>query len=695
MSDVPVATEDGSSVDGSKTILGTQVRQEAIQVSCTPYSCERTMRTTVQDGDSSLPSSSPIRYSSTSVGDADEGAAATRASYDSSSLWDALSSLPRTPVRTMTHFDEHEASPFEDGEVAEGKTESVSQAGLYQREDEEATFRRQVFEGHQEYTGEPAGIRSMSYHVPTARKRLWEGSASSEERNRPGRRARRENEEEGGEGRRTRLPSINEILNNPWGERGDVARARSTETAPVPVSTPKPYPCHVSETGGEDSNANMSGHPPTRYEATLSRRTNSSQGRTRKNGNTGAHGRDESRCGEDPSGEEDVDMDDAGDNLLRAPRNVQRNAQEFLGPVQDYDRRQERLHKILKDPEPDHTRRMAGDDKEQERRAGNPRWQGGYLPPRWNELQDARGRVRQRAVDELLGGGPADSHSPGRGERRGSGARPSGDARREAEAAEDEEERLFFSAIPNTKAWEHQENRRANDLGEARKSSRKAHEQTIREMGREEERQGRGYSRGGRDGWGTETQLEADRRERRYPRRTEGYQYEEAEHGEEAEEDEDEDGDALHANDNFEDRGGRRRSYDAWQGGREGQMEIDEEEEDADRTWRDLAPEGAVPTAVARDPHTADYPVTLDDPTSPEWAVHFDDPEALILGQSEDWTREIWRDTKPNVMLTIYNYKYTSNGDINKFIDSTVTKMTKLLTGETSFYVVPPDPERG
>ncbi|KAI0689621.1 hypothetical protein C8T65DRAFT_700208 [Cerioporus squamosus] len=102
---------------------------------------------------------------------------------------------------------------------------------------------------------------------------------------------------------------------------------------------------------------------------------------------------------------------------------------------------------------------------------------------------------------------------------------------------------------------------------------------------------------------------------------------------------------------------------------------------------------GATPTAMAEDESAGDVPVLLVSPTDSKWATHFDNPETILGGQSAEWTRVIWRDGKPIILFTVYNYKYTKDATINRHIELGVTSLTTFLTGETTFYVVPPDPD--
>ncbi|RDX47685.1 hypothetical protein OH76DRAFT_1419505 [Lentinus brumalis] len=103
---------------------------------------------------------------------------------------------------------------------------------------------------------------------------------------------------------------------------------------------------------------------------------------------------------------------------------------------------------------------------------------------------------------------------------------------------------------------------------------------------------------------------------------------------------------------------------------------------------------GAIPTAMAEDAEAEDTPVLLEAPKDGKWATFFDDPETLLRGQSGQWTRVIWGSSDPIVLFTVFNYKFTKDGTINKHIQASVTALTTFLTGERKFFVVPPDPDQ-
>ncbi|KAI0718871.1 hypothetical protein C8T65DRAFT_736912 [Cerioporus squamosus] len=122
-----------------------------------------------------------------------------------------------------------------------------------------------------------------------------------------------------------------------------------------------------------------------------------------------------------------------------------------------------------------------------------------------------------------------------------------------------------------------------------------------------------------------------------------------------------------------------------WQGQVSGDMQVDEHED-----WRDV---GMIPSAVAQGPGDEDAPALAENPRDRRWEVHFDDPERLVSGQSVDWQREMWGDSTV-VMFAAYNYRYTTNGVVNRHVEGAVTAMTTSITGETRFNVVPPDPDQ-
>ncbi|KAI0720230.1 hypothetical protein C8T65DRAFT_692851 [Cerioporus squamosus] len=141
-----------------------------------------------------------------------------------------------------------------------------------------------------------------------------------------------------------------------------------------------------------------------------------------------------------------------------------------------------------------------------------------------------------------------------------------------------------------------------------------------------------------------------------------------------------------HASVNPEDQGQEGgRSYN-----RRGATEPGGAPEEWSATYEDY---GAVPSAMAADEEGEDTPVLPDAPLDSRWSTHFDDPETIVGGQSGEWTRVLWKDKKPIVLFTVFNYKFTKDGAINRHIEASVTTLTTYLTGEKRFYVVPPDPD--
>ncbi|TFK80561.1 hypothetical protein K466DRAFT_605231 [Polyporus arcularius HHB13444] len=200
-----------------------------------------------------------------------------------------------------------------------------------------------------------------------------------------------------------------------------------------------------------------------------------------------------------------------------------------------------------------------------------------------------------------------------------------------------------FSPIPYTKAWQYQQDLRRRE--------------TKREQaGREQDRRAYGDSTG------------------RYSRTAGSNAFEAGQDSADA---------RTHGDDATRQRRGGR--AESWNDGRVNEARMDLQED-----WQDVE---MVPTAVARGPAAADVPTLADDPQDRRWEVHYDDPERLVCGQSDDWQRELWKDSTV-VMFTAYNYRYTTNGVVNRHVESAVTSITAFVTGETNFNVVPPDPDR-
>ncbi len=177
-------------------------------------------------------------------------------SYTTEGLWSAAGSAPSSFL-----FDEHESRVQEEGEVVEGtglQTTDQDQAGQTEADaDEEYRKRAEYWE---DFISEHQNVSVSPGFVTTQRKRAWSGSAPSEGRNRPTRRPRCDAEGENGGG--VRLPSIHELVGNPW-DNGSAARSdRRRFPLPVLFSTPRrdhtPLSNHVYQ-----SEANVSGQAPT------------------------------------------------------------------------------------------------------------------------------------------------------------------------------------------------------------------------------------------------------------------------------------------------------------------------------------------------------------------------------------------------------------------------------------------------
>ncbi|RDX52829.1 hypothetical protein OH76DRAFT_1416504 [Lentinus brumalis] len=125
------------------------------------------------------------------------------------------------------------------------------------------------------------------------------------------------------------------------------------------------------------------------------------------------------------------------------------------------------------------------------------------------------------------------------------------------------------------------------------------------------------------------------------------------------------------------------------------EMEDDQDErvKEAELEWWQRKKTARLPTALMEEEDVEDVPKTIDHPHSDRWTVHLSDPEEWYAGMSKEWMKHVWLDEDPTVLFTVFNYKYTNNGEINRHIEGHVTAITTQLTGESDFHVVPPDPE--
>ncbi|RDX42147.1 hypothetical protein OH76DRAFT_1488929 [Lentinus brumalis] len=209
-------------------------------------------------------------------GEHDGGAAITHgnsqraASYDSTALWAAIDS-PTSAVDEEQHY-KSKASAHEDGEVNEEEDQGPPPNQEINRTNNGEESRYQDDEDeHPVFAGEHR--RPLSHHneEPTARKRSWNGSTTSEEDKRPVRRPRTAST---AGSPAFALPSIRELVQNPWRGPGS-ARDRSYNIPPpVDFSTPRQSRAmRNADPFCYDEQADVSGHPPTQRGSSLDTRS--------------------------------------------------------------------------------------------------------------------------------------------------------------------------------------------------------------------------------------------------------------------------------------------------------------------------------------------------------------------------------------------------------------------------------------
>ncbi len=585
------------------------------------------------DGDR-LSSCSPIESWTNGEGEASGGGvvAADRegstASYDTAAMWKASG-----PAPGLFLFDGHESGPREEREVVEHvDSQDPDETGDGQGGEGKHGDQRSPTEHWEDFMGEPLSAPSPSDFVTTQKKRSWAGSLVSEERNRPTRKPRHEEAGVGrGDGRQ--LPAFNEFVGNPWGDLGGVDASRRRTRVPVHLTTPRHDHHSPLHNLVYQSGANVSGKAPTPHSTS----TVAPDARPRPRGMAATEkaGAYLPRTGARTRGYSSrlssvMDMDDEdGGSLLRSPSLRQARIDRDRRELEELEERRAALQEALKDAGSDSPGEYA-DER-------GPRWIGGYAPELLgNRSRPDDGEPRTKAVDELSRYGRAEG------------------ADDEEQSEDDDREgttgvREKWSAIPYTKAWQYRK-----DQQEQERAVRASGDGARRRVNGDSLRHGSEVPQGRRDAPEERDWSEAGR----HPRGSE--QYDEEESGFQSRE-EDMDCDREE---------GLKAQYDAWMGPGVG---------------------GAIPTAVARDEGVADAPVIVDNPADEKWTVQFDDPEALLRGQSPDFVRVVWWDDKPTVIFTVFNYKYTENEEINRQIEQAVTGMTTLLTGEVDFCVIPPE----
>ncbi len=624
---MPVATDDEGTVKGAK---------EPENRGCSDQTSA---------ANNSLPPSSPIdSWTEKSVGGDEPRAHVARgregsvASYNTQGMWSAAGSVPGVFL-----FDDHEAGPREEGEIEEGTKAGGANADADaddEDEDEDEADReayKKRMEKWEDFLSKQSAANPQSNLITTSRKRSWKGSVRSEERNRSARRPRREEGVE--KAASVRLPSIQDLVGNPWGgaESGDDDRIR----LPFPVHMSTPQNNHQSPLLNMryQSGANMSGKAPTphsvgtvapaeRHRAPVRL---AGEGAGKRGPRAGAH---RTRRASSYVDAMDMDLGD-GESLLQSPDLRRARKERDRRELEELEERRRELQQAIREEEA-----IENDGWTPHRRE---HWQGGYAPELMGRSGTHADAPRPRkAVDDL-----------------NVCEESSGGERSEGELGVGDESSHYrsdqWSAVPNTKAWQYNEARRA------------------REQGRREE--GGGVpDRDTRDAQQWQAmdappagQSEARRSEAAGQRETEWRNV------------------------------GRPTSASQRGIGRgEGPMDFDDASWEGGVAGRRGGPGvgGAIPTIVAREEGVADMPVTVEDPHDARWEVHFEDPETLLRGQSADFVRIVWWDDAPTVIFAVYNYKYTANDAVLRHIETAVTNLTTVLTGEVGFHVVPPDPDR-
>ncbi len=329
-------------------------------------------------------------------------------SNDSGPLWEAVGSLPRsTPA--LAQFDENEFASFEDGEVADEEDE-----GPPPNQEANRTRSREDIQRLDEYVGEHRRSLSHSEKEPTARKRSWTGSTLSDEDRRSARRPRLASREGSP---LQRLPSIRELVGNPWcGSGGDDGRSFNF-LAPVTMSTPLRSAVVRSQSPFyHDPLANVSGHAPTLRGSSIDTHALASP-RAPNGSHTSRAASIHDQGGMEVDIDAGNDLLEDGSSLLEQPMTRRHDdgtrgrSSDAIGPWN--------LRDALSEQEPSSRMR---NERDQE-----AFWRGGYRPRDW----DDRGRRPTNTRDDV-----------GRGEE---------------EEASDMDEHSHFSALPNTKAWQYRQ----------------------------------------------------------------------------------------------------------------------------------------------------------------------------------------------------------------------------------------------
>ncbi|RDX48906.1 hypothetical protein OH76DRAFT_1418666 [Lentinus brumalis] len=617
LSDVPVATDDEETLKGS---------QEP----------ERRERGTPQNvADNELPSSSPIE-SFTDVNVSPRSThqeverESTVESYTTDDMWASTGNVPSSFL-----FDDHEAGPREEGEVEEAFPR-MPRATVEDQDDELSDEEREAYQRRVEKVDDLMSkhqtASSPSGLLTTLRKCSWNGSVASEERSRLSRGPRRETEGEKEAG--VRLPSINELVGNPWRGNGDENGSSVRNPVPVHASTPRLNQQSPRSYFAYHSEADVSGKAPMPHSTSTVAPTVRSQARGAAAGEWAGERYPKTAaraCSVSSHRSTAMDVEDLqGDPLLGTPSLRRARQERNRRELEELEERRSALQQALLD--------SPGECPDDPPLSSQQLWHGGYAPEMMRQGRGERHEApRRKAVDSLLDQNehPNAASSVNGGEHGGNSA----------------SHRDHWSAVPNTKAWQYREERRERERNERTEGRRVFTGDGRFESGRDSATPRHHASEVSSGRWET----------RSGPNRGPGARVGVFE--------DEQDEEAM----DFE----RSECFDEADGVRSGPL------------WTG----GPMPSIVAREETATDLPVTVEDPNNDRWIIHFDDPEALIRGQSADFIKIVWLSQEPTVIFSVYNYKYTENDAVNRHIEAAVTNLTALLTGEKGFDVVPPDPE--
>ncbi|KAI0685172.1 hypothetical protein C8T65DRAFT_701696 [Cerioporus squamosus] len=101
----------------------------------------------------------------------------------------------------------------------------------------------------------------------------------------------------------------------------------------------------------------------------------------------------------------------------------------------------------------------------------------------------------------------------------------------------------------------------------------------------------------------------------------------------------------------------------------------------------------ALPSALRAD-HAINNIEPMDVPEGGFPTIYRDDPETSVRGVATEWMWEMWSDP-PNsvVLLEIFNYRYTEDDTYNRRILDCLRRAFEWIAEETTFDIVPPEPE--